>query len=334
MSAMPGGRARRRFWRAAALALLAAAGGGAAQAPAAKVPMVKSQAPGFYRMMLGDYEITALNDGVVDFPPAKLLTNTTAGEVAAMLRKRFEPDAVPTSVNAFLINTGDRLVLVDTGAGKVLGPRLGGLAESLRAAGYRPDQVDAVLITHMHPDHIGGLVKDGQPAFPNATVYADKTDAALWLDPAEAAKAPEDQGKLGKYRFRAVKESMDAYSRRGRLRYFDGTGEVLPGIRAIASRGHSPGHAFFEVESKGERLLFWGDIMHFGQVQLELPEVAMYSDIDPAKATASRLAALKDAADGRYLVAAAHLPFPGLGHIRKAERGYAWVPVTYEIPPR
>ena len=300
----------------------------------ARAPMVKTQAPGFYRMMVGDVEVTALNDGVVDFSPVKLLTNTTPADVAAMLYKRFEPDPLPTSVNAYLVNQGDRLVLVDTGAGTVLGPQLGGLLRNLEAAGYKPEQVDDVLITHMHPDHIGGLVTGTLPAFPNATVHADKVDANLWLNPAEFEKAPEDQGMLGKFRFRAVKASMDAYTARGKLKWFDGNGSILPGIRSISSRGHSPGHAFFELESKGERLVFWGDLVHFGQVQLELPEVTMYSDIDPAKAAASRETAFADAASGRYLVAAAHLPFPGLGHIRKNERGYAWVPVTYDLPKK
>jgi len=155
----------------------------------AGAPQVKTQAPGFYRTMLGDFEVTALFDGTIDLEPKKLLTNTTQAQVSKLLDRGFEKDTVPTSVNGYLINTGSKLVLVDTGAGGLFGPTLGSLQANLKAAGYQPEQVDDVLITHMHGDHVGGLVQDGKLVFPNATIHAGQEDAdfcwtrATWRRP-------------------------------------------------------------------------------------------------------------------------------------------------------
>ena len=158
----------------------------------AAAPQAKFSAPGFFRMMLGNFEITALSDGTVDLPMDKLLTNTTPGKVDQALRKVFLKAPLETSVNGYLINTGTKLVLVDTGAAGLFGPTLGKLLSNLKAAGYTPDQVDAVLITHMHPDHVGGLMDGDKLVFPNATIRADKHDSDFWLDQANMDKAPAD----------------------------------------------------------------------------------------------------------------------------------------------
>ncbi|MEO9068464.1 MAG: MBL fold metallo-hydrolase, partial [Caldimonas sp.] len=213
---------------------------GASQAAA---PQVKTQAPGYYRMMLGDFEITALSDGTVDLKPKELLTNTTAAHVGDMLQRSFEPDAVQTSVNAFLVNTGSKLVLVDTGAARLFGPTLGNLLTNLVAAGYKPEQVDAVLITHLHPDHVGGLMTGAKLAFPNATVHADQADADYWLSPARLAAAPE----ASKGFFQGAMASVNPYVTAGRFKGFTGSTELLPGIRAMPAPGHTPGHTVFAV---------------------------------------------------------------------------------------
>ncbi|MEP7301494.1 MAG: MBL fold metallo-hydrolase [Caldimonas sp.] len=296
-----------------------------AAAAQAAAPQVKTQAPGFYRMMLGDFEITALSDGTVDLKPGELLTRTTPAEVASLLKRSFQGAAVPTSVNAYLINTGDKLILVDTGAAKLFGPTLGNLLASLGAAGYRPEQVDAVLITHMHADHVGGLMADGKPAFPNATVHADRRDAAFWLDPAQLEKAPEAMKDF----FRGAVASVGPYQSAGRFKPFDGSGELFPGIRALATPGHTPGHSVYAIESKGQKLVLWGDLMHVAAVQFPKPAVTIAFDVDSLAAAGQRKKAYADAARGGYLVAAAHLPFPGIGHLRADGRGYAWVPVDY-----
>jgi glyoxylase-like metal-dependent hydrolase (beta-lactamase superfamily II) len=295
----------------------------------AAAPQVKVQAPGFYRMMLGDFEITALSDGTVDLAPKELLTNTTAAHVGEMLARSFEGDAVPTSVNAYLINTGSKLILVDTGAAKLFGPTLGNLLANLAASGYRPEQVDAVLITHMHPDHVGGLMAGGKMAFPNATVHADQRDAAFWLSAAELDKAPEAMKGF----FQGAAASMNPYVGAGRFKPFDGSTELFPGIRAVAAPGHTPGHTIYVIESKGQKLVLWGDLMHVAAVQFPEPAVTIAFDTDSPAAAGQRAKAYAEAAKDRFLVAGAHLPFPGIGHVRGEGKGYAWVPVDYLAAP-
>lgn len=291
----------------------------------AAAPQQKTQAPGYYRMMLGDYEITALSDGTVDLKPKELLTNTTQAQVGDLLQRSFEGDAVPTSVNAYLINTGDKLVLVDTGAAKLFGPTLGNLLANLAASGYRPDQVDAVLITHMHPDHVGGLIAEGKIAFPNATVHADQRDLDFWLGQANLDKAPAEMKGF----FQGAMASMNPYVAGSKVKAFNGSTDLFPGIRAVAAPGHTPGHTVYAIESKGQKLLLWGDLMHVAAVQFPEPQVTIAFDTDSPAAAAQRAKAYADAVQGRYLVAGAHLPFPGIGHLRADGKGYAWVPVDY-----
>jgi len=300
-----------------ALALAASAYGAA--------PQVKTQAPGFYRMMLGDFEVTALFDGVLDFSPKELLTNTTPAQVGELLHRSFEGDKVLTSVNAYLINTGDKLVLIDTGAGETFGPGLNKLQSNLKSAGYQPEQVDMVLITHMHPDHLGGLFLEGKRMFPNAIVYAGKADAAYWLDEAEMNKVPTEKQKF----FHDAQSNMNPYVRAGQFKPILGDTQLAPGIRAVEAHGHTPGHTIYAVESKGQKLMVWGDLIHVAAVQFPEPQVTITFDVDSKLAAVQRKKAYVEAAKERYLVASAHLPFPGLGHLRAARKGYEWVPVDY-----
>lgn len=292
----------------------------------AAAPQVKTQAPGFYRMMLGDFEVTALFDGTLDLEPKKLLTNTTQEQVGKLLDRGFEKDAVPTSVNGYLINTGSKLVLVDTGAGGLFGPTLGNLQANLKAAGYQPEQVDDVLITHMHGDHVGGLVQDGKLVFPNATIHAGQEDADFWLNKANLEKASAEMKGF----FQGAMASLNPYVEAGKFKGMKGGTELAPGIKAVPAHGHTPGHNIYVVESKGQKLVLWGDLMHGAAVQFAQPQVTISFDVDSKPAAVERKKAYADAAKGRYLVGSAHLPFPGLGHVRAEGKGYVWVPVDYQ----
>jgi glyoxylase-like metal-dependent hydrolase (beta-lactamase superfamily II) len=292
----------------------------------AAAPQVKTQAPGFYRMMLGDFEVTALFDGTLDLEPKKLLTNTTQEQVGKLLDRGFEKDAVPTSVNGYLINTGSKLVLVDTGAGGLFGPTLGNLQANLKAAGYQPEQVDDVLITHMHGDHVGGLVQDGKLVFPNATIHAGQEDADFWLNKANLEKASAEMKGF----FQGAMASLNPYVEAGKFKGMKGGTELAPGIKAVPAHGHTPGHNIYVVESKGQKLVLWGDLMHVAAVQFAQPQVTISFDVDSKPAAMERKKAYADAAKGRYLVGSAHLPFPGLGHVRAEGKGYVWVPVDYQ----
>jgi glyoxylase-like metal-dependent hydrolase (beta-lactamase superfamily II) len=286
----------------------------------------KTQIPGVYPFKLGDFTITALSDGTVPQDLPKILTNTTPAEIDLFLQKSFLTNPVEASINAFLIDTGDKQVLVDTGAGELFGSLGGGkLQEALKTAGYAPDEIDTILITHIHTDHSGGLVVGGQMMFPNATVYAGKPDVDLWLNPANEKRAREDQRRFFTEAVKTIKPYLDAR----KLKPFSGKTTILPGITALPTPGHTPGHSFYRVASKGESIEFWGDILHFGSVQFPKPEIAVVYDFDSQAAVAQRATQLFDAAKSRQLVAVAHLPFPGVGHIRAADRGYVWVPVDY-----
>ena len=308
----------------ASLALLA---GGAVniQFAHAAAPMVKKQAPGYYRVMLGEFEVTALSDGTLDLPMDKLLTNTTAAATNKALNSYFLKNPVETSVNAYLINTGNKLVMIDAGAAKLFGPTLGNLLANLKASGYQPEQIDEVYITHMHGDHIGGLMEGDKMAFPNAVVRADKRDADFWLSQANMDKAPAD----GKDGFKGAMASINPYVKAGKFQPFEGATDLVPGVKAASSYGHTLGHTTYVVVSKGEKLVLWGDLMHAAAVQFAAPGVTIQFDSNSKAAAVERSKAYAAAAKAGYLVAATHLSFPGMGHLRAAGKGYTWVPVNY-----
>ncbi len=292
---------------------------------AAGAPQHKTQAPGYYRMMLGDIEVTALSDGTFPMEVNKLLTNLKPKELDAALKRAFLKEPVEASVNGFLVNTGSKLVLIDTGAGILFGPSVGKLLSNLKASGYQPEQVDEIYITHMHGDHVGGLVLDGKAAFPNAIVRAAQQEADFWLSKANMDAAPKDRkdGYLG------AMNSLNPYVAAGKFKPFDGDIELVPGIRAVATPGHTAGHTVYAVESKGETLLLWGDLMHVAAVQFPDPAVTIAFDTDSVKAAAARKKLFADAAAHGDWVAGAHLSFPGIGHLRTAGTGYSYVPANY-----
>ncbi len=292
----------------------------------AAAPQVKTQAPGYYRTMLGTFEVTALSDGTVALPVDKLLTNTNPARVDAALKRAFLKAPVETSVNGYLINTGSKLVLVDTGAAALFGPTLGKLVANLKAAGYQPEQVDEIYITHMHPDHVGGLMAGDAMAFPNAIVRADQHDADFWLSQANLDKAPAD----AKGFFQGAMGSLNPYVKAGKFKPFSGAStELVPGITAVAAPGHTPGHTVYKVTSGGQTLMLWGDLMHVAAVQFGEPAVTIQFDTDSKAAAVQRQRAYAEAAKNGYLVGSAHLAFPGLGHLRAEGKGYAFVPVNY-----
>ena len=319
--------------RASALAVLAATAAFGTLLPTAacaSAPIVKAAAPAYYRMMLGDFEVTAISDGTVALPVDKLLTNVKPGQVDKALARAFLKAPVETSVNGYLINTGTKLVLIDTGAAGLFGPTLGKLQANLKAAGYTPEQVDEVYITHLHPDHVGGLFVDGKMAFPNAVVRADKHDADFWLSEANMKKAPKDLQGF----FQGAMASLNPYVKADKFKPFEGNTDLAPGVKAIATHGHTPGHAIYAIESKGQKLVLWGDLMHVAAVQFPNPSVTIQFDTDAKAAAAQRKKAYADAAKGGYIVGSAHLSFPGLGRLRAEGAGYVFVPVNYSPPSK
>ena len=311
-------------WMHRALALVVA-GAALLDVAHAAAPQVKTQAPGYYRVMLGDFEVTALSDGTVALPIDKILTRTTEAKTRQALARSFLKAPVETSVNGYLINTGTKLVLIDTGAAKLFGPTLGNLADNLKAAGYQPEQVDEVYITHLHPDHVGGLMAGDKLAFPNAVVRADKHDADYWLSKANMDAAPKEAKDF----FLGAMSSINPYAAAGKFKPFDGNTELVAGVKALSSRGHTPGHTTYVVESKGNKLVLWGDLIHVAAVQFPNPAVTIQFDTDSKSAAKERAKAFVDAAKQGYWVGAAHIAFPGLGQLRAEGSGYVWLPANY-----
>src|SRR5258708_2831409 len=242
----------------------------------AGAPQQKTQAPGYYRLILGEFEVTALSDGTFLMDAGKILTNVTPKELDAGLARSFLKNPVETSVNGFLVNTGPKLVLIDTGAGTLFGPTLGKLLSNLKASGYRPEQVDEIYITHMHDDHVGGLSADDKRVFPNAIVRAAQQEADFWLSKAHMDAAPQDR----KDDSQSAMNMLNPYVSAGKFKPFNGDTELVPGIRAVAAPGHTAGHTTYVVESKGQKLVLWGDLMHVAAGQFACPAVALPYGLD------------------------------------------------------
>jgi len=291
----------------------------------AAAPMAKTPAPGYFRMMLGDFEITALNDGTTRLPFDKLLTNIKPEEITAALTKAHMPPPVETSFNAYLVNTGTKLVMIDSGAGTMFAPTLGKMLANLKAAGYQPEQVDEIYISHMHGDHIGGLVSNGQAVFPNAIVRADKAEADYWLSPANAEKAPEAM----KGGFKNAATAIDPYKALGHFKPFEGAVELVPGVRSQPAHGHTPGHSTYVVTSKDQKLVLIGDMIHVGAVQFAEPTATLLYDSDAKAAFAERQKLFDDAARQGYLLGAAHIAFPGIFYLHPQGKGYEYQPVNF-----
>jgi glyoxylase-like metal-dependent hydrolase (beta-lactamase superfamily II) len=298
----------------------------AAQAAA---PQSNVENPGFYRMKLGDFDVVALSDGSHPFPVDTVMIDTTPEAVAKALAADDLGLPLQGSINAFLVNTGAKLVLIDTGAGALYGPCCGRLLANLRAAGYRPEQVDEILLTHLHKDHVGGVLASGKIAFPNAVLRVARADADYWRDAASRARAPEFLRSF----FDSAADALAPYAAAGRLRPFDGDTELLPGIRSVSEPGHTPGHTAYLIESRGQRLLAWGDVVHVAPVQLKDPQASLKYDTSDAGAQRSRRALLERAAREHLWIAAAHISFPGLGHVRPDGAGYRWIPANYDSAP-
>jgi glyoxylase-like metal-dependent hydrolase (beta-lactamase superfamily II) len=290
----------------------------------AAAPQVRTQAPGYYRMMLGDFEITALSDGTHAFPIDTVMTNITPAEIAKDLADADLQAPVQGSINAFLVNTGAKLILIDTGAGALYGDCCGKLSANLRAAGYQPEQVDEILITHLHKDHAGGV-----GAFPNAVLRLSQAEADYWLTPANKEKAPAFLASF----FDAAQAAVAPYRVAGRFKPYQGFGPLETGVTALAAPGHTPGHAGYLLQSRGQQLLIWGDIVHVSAIQLTQPAATVKYDSSEADARASRAGLLQKAADQQLLIGAAHIAFPGLGRIRRHDGVYQWLPLNYDGSP-
>jgi glyoxylase-like metal-dependent hydrolase (beta-lactamase superfamily II) len=285
------------------------------------------QAPGFYRFHLGNFRITVLSDGTAsrNLPAITSKPDEVREAFAA------SHEALPTeiSINCFLVDTGTVRILIDTGAGALFGETSGHVVANMGAAGYEAKDIDAILLTHIHGDHSGGLTVANERVFPNAFVYVDRRDLDYWLSDIEKENAASNR----KQTFEQAQQTVGPYVQAGKLRPFDGATELFLGVQSVSRYGHTPGHTNYMLESGGQSLLLWGDTVHAAEVQFAEPSITIDYDVDPEQASASRRRALATAAQKGYLVGGAHLSFPGLGHVRTERGNYTWVPAPYKSSP-
>jgi glyoxylase-like metal-dependent hydrolase (beta-lactamase superfamily II) len=294
---------------------------------AAKKAPVGAQAPGVYRLKIGAFEVTVLNDGSAALP-TKYFSGDAEG-AAKLLENAFvaNKEMAPTTFNEWLINTGDKLILVDTGYSSAIGPMAGKLPKVLAAAGVNPADIDAVVITHIHPDHCNGLLTtDKQIAFPNATVHVNGDEFAWWLE--GDVKIPEGK-PFFKDLFEGGRAAIKPYVDGKRVQTFKDGAELAPGITAVTAPGHTVGHTMVRVANGDGQLLIWTDIVHSTALQFPEPERGIAFDLEPPKAIATRKKVMDMAATDRLLIAGTHIGFPGVGHVAKASSGYAFVPVPW-----
>jgi len=291
-----------------------------------------AQASGFYRLMVGGLEVTALNDGTVPYATHDVLPTASAQQIADYLRDNALTDPVGMSYNAFLINSGKKLILIDTGTGGKLDDSpffhgAGRLLANLRSAGYRPEQIDEIYITHRGQDHVGGLSLDAKATFPNALLRVPRLEFEVVVDP-EKAKALIERAHGSEFVKGWIKFAQDAfapYIAAGRFELIEDDATFPSGVRAISTPGHTPGHMVYVIKGRGERLILAGDLV-LSPLQFAEPSLISNFDSDPAAATAQRVRILKIAASPGSWVAGGHIPFPGIGHILNNGSGFMFVP--------
>jgi glyoxylase-like metal-dependent hydrolase (beta-lactamase superfamily II) len=285
----------------------------------------KRAQPSFYRFKLGTIEITVVSDGTLAFP-AETLWGDRAEDARGLLTSTFQPPSpVGLQINTILVNTGDKLVLIDAGCGvdkfqKTTGKLLGNLA----SAGYAPGDIDMILFTHCHFDHLWGI-SDGENAsllFPSAEFVVSEAEVAFWSAPEWANKVPP-----------ALKPAVTRANLKlasPRLRLIKAAAEVVPGVTTFDTAGHTPGHISVHISSGSEEMLLTGDVVVNAAVSFLHPEWPFGFDMDVPLATKARMAFLDRAAADKTLVGSYHLPFPGFGHVVREGSGYRWLPADWQ----
>lgn len=289
----------------------------------AAAPMAGATRPDFYRFKLGTFEVGTILDGSVTRPaPHEIFgTDQEPADVAALAQQHFLPDdALRNDYTPVVVNTGSEVVLFDTGNGPARRPGRGALRERLAETGIAPEQVDIVVLTHFHPDHIGGVMEGDAPAFPNARYVTPRAEFDFWY------ANPEVRGAD----YKALLDRT-AFAVADRTSFLEDGQDVVPGITMMAAQGHTPGHAIYNVESEGQRLMVCADFCNHFVLSLQRPDWHVRFDMDKEQAAATRVRVLDMIAADRVPFTSYHMPFPAVGYIEKQDTSYRYVPVTYQF---
>jgi glyoxylase-like metal-dependent hydrolase (beta-lactamase superfamily II) len=286
-------------------------------------PQPQHQIPGVYHRKIGDIIVTTISDGYLD-GTLDVMRNVDLEKARQILTDAFRP-ARRTSVNTFLIHSKGRIAIIDTGSGNYLQPTAGFVQRNLASAGIDPKSIDAVLLTHMHPDHSAGLtdMSNGKLLFPNAELVMHENELAHWFDDGAMAKVDERSAQLY---FLAGREQVAPYKSRTRLFR---EGEVFPGVTAVPSLGHTPGHTAYLIASGNDQLMIWGDTVHVPEVQTAFPEAGMAFDTDLAAAAAARKRMFDRVSADGILIAGMHLHFPAFSRLARRSDAYALYPEAW-----
>ncbi len=282
--------------------------------------------PDIHQFKVGGFRVMVIKDGARPSPnPGETFgTDQSAETVGALLTENFLPaDQFVNSFSPTLIDTGSDIILFDTGLGKAARAQGGGrLVEGLAAAGYMPEDISVVVITHMHGDHIGGIMEDGKPAFPNARYFAGETEYNFWSDAARAGTPAEGNHK-------AVLANVKPHAEK--TTFLKEGGEVVSGITAMLAPGHTPGQLIFNVESEGKRLILTADTANHYILSLQRPDWEVRFDMDKAQAAMTRRKVFDMVAAEKIAFLGYHMPFPAVGFVEKQESGYRFVPKSYQF---
>ncbi len=292
----------------------------------AAAPAARTQGPGVYRYRLGDYQLTALYDGIWYLPmDEKFIRNAGVAQVDKALAAAFLPPRVlPVSFTALMVNTGSKLVLIDTGTAGQIADTAGVMLDNLKVAGVAPGDIDTIAISHFHPDHIDGIkTKDGANVFPNAEILVPEPEWAFWMDDGNMSRT---SGAVHRYFLNARRIFKDIA---GEVRRFRPGAEVAPGIVSIPAFGHTPGHTAFAIHSGSASLLAMSDTARNPYLFVRHPDWQPIFDMDGPTAAQARRAMLERAAAERMFVEAYHFPFPACGHIVRSGAGFEFEPVIW-----
>lgn len=295
-------------------------------------PGAFAQKGNYYKFKVGKMDVIALSDGTVPIDAFKLFGENDSNEVNELMKSAYLRNPVETSITTYLILSGKKRILIDTGSGQLFGPDHGGrLVNSLKAAGFEPGQITDILLTHIHNDHSGGLTINGKEVFPNAIVHVNKLDADYWLDKARMEKADPKALASNKHSFINAINCFKPYQENNQVKTFRGNIEILPGIHTLETPGHTPGHTMYTIENNEDKIVFCGDCVHVAGIQFADPALIDGFDVDKEQAIRQREKLYADAALHGYLIAGDHIPFPGVGRLRKKTKGFEWMPIPYSL---